>query len=183
MGNVHEPAWTRGGYGSFLMWFAWMLVGCGGLLSGGDGESRPAVLSLSDELPGAELGYGPGDGVHRGLTWTPDGFLPLEVQWEDGVIRSVVSIASVPPGERTRLTPGFIDAHGHPASLGNQLAELNVQGIDSYQATLKAIEGALDMGPWISGRGWDQNDWLDGPEGGWSLASDLDALTACVDAS
>lgn len=159
------------------MWFGLFLVGCAGLWGGGDDPQQGRVQSLSSEVPDGYERYRPGSGFYRGLTWTPSGFQPLEVRWSDGVIESVVSVSTLSPGGQTRLTPGFVDGHGHVASLGSSLAELNLQGLDSYEATLKAIRTARVDGPWITGRGWDQNDWSDGPEGGWPLASDLDDIS------
>jgi len=78
--------------------------------------------------------------------------------------------------EAEQVTPGFVDAHTHPLGLGKKLSELDLTGLDTYAATLEKIaSGAAGTG-WLSGRGWDQNDWSDPPPGGWPRAADLDAL-------
>lgn len=60
------------------------------------------------------------------------------------------------------VLPGLIDAHAHLLSLGRSLVELDLVGTTSPQqirdmVLKKAAE--TPQGGWISGRGWDQNDW------------------------
>ena len=58
--------------------------------------------------------------------------------------------------------PGFIDAHLHMNGLGRSLMELNLVGTTSYDDILKLVEMRVKSAPkneWITGRGWDQNDW------------------------
>ncbi len=60
------------------------------------------------------------------------------------------------------VLPGLIDAHAHLGSLGRFLSELNLVGTGSpaeiRRMVLERMESAED-GEWITGRGWDQNDW------------------------
>lgn len=60
------------------------------------------------------------------------------------------------------ILPGFTDAHAHLNSLGRSLAQLNLLGTSSpeeIQAMVLDQIKSAEPGQWISGRGWDQNDW------------------------
>jgi len=94
----------------------------------------------------------------------------VRIVWVDGLFVSVEK-ADGDTGEGW-ISAGLVDAHAHPASLGRKLATLDVTGTTSYAEVISRIEGAEGDG-WITGRGWDQNDWTDAPEGGWPLAADL----------
>lgn len=74
-----------------------------------------------------------------------------------------------------RVTAGFVDAHAHPAGYGRVLGQLDLTGIGTYAETLDRIAAVPAGTDWLHGRGWDQNDWADAPEGGWPTAADLDA--------
>jgi predicted amidohydrolase YtcJ len=58
--------------------------------------------------------------------------------------------------------PGFIDAHAHFVGYGRSLFQVDLFGIDTWEATVKRIKDFADKHPdleWIQGRGWDQNRW------------------------
>lgn len=58
--------------------------------------------------------------------------------------------------------PGLIDAHAHLSSLGRFQAELNLTGTASAEEVRRMVlekQKIAPEGSWISGRGWDQNDW------------------------
>jgi predicted amidohydrolase YtcJ len=62
--------------------------------------------------------------------------------------------------------PGFIDAHAHFYNYGLTLNTVNLVGTDSWEAVVQAVknfvaEHPVEPGQWITGRGWDQNDWVD----------------------
>ncbi len=60
------------------------------------------------------------------------------------------------------LIPGLIDAHAHLASLGHALSELDLRGTTSATQICELVrvqQNQLPPGAWITGRGWDQNDW------------------------
>lgn len=64
--------------------------------------------------------------------------------------------------EGRAVVPGFIDAHGHLAGLGAAIEELDFIGTTRYEqiiAMVAAKAASLPKGEWITGRGWDQNDW------------------------
>lgn len=58
--------------------------------------------------------------------------------------------------------PGFIDAHCHFYEYGLSLAEADLTGTSSFEEVLGRIAAHRREFPspaWITGRGWDQNDW------------------------
>lgn len=60
------------------------------------------------------------------------------------------------------MLPGLVDAHAHLMNLGRYLSELQLVGTRSA-AQIRALvlerQASAQEGVWISGRGWDQNDW------------------------
>ncbi|MFO1394297.1 MAG: amidohydrolase [Steroidobacteraceae bacterium] len=105
--------------------------------------------------------------------------------WDDtGRVVAVGSRAAVlaaAPGAPVRdlhgstVVPGLIDAHGHLMSLGYALMEADLVGTRSKAEVierLRAFEATLPPGGWLTGRGWDQNDW---PQHDFPTAADLDA--------
>ncbi|MEL6614413.1 MAG: amidohydrolase, partial [Bacteroidota bacterium] len=60
------------------------------------------------------------------------------------------------------IIPGWIDAHAHLMNLGTALLQADLVGAESKAETvarLQAFEADLPEGGWLTGRGWDQNDW------------------------
>lgn len=59
------------------------------------------------------------------------------------------------------IYPGFIDAHAHFVGYGNSLQRVNLVGTDSWDACIEKVTAfaAANKEGWITGRGWDQNDW------------------------
>ena len=60
------------------------------------------------------------------------------------------------------ILPGLTDAHGHLYGLGVSLDVVDLNGTNSYDeviARVKRRAAGAAPGEWISGRGWDQNDW------------------------
>lgn len=58
--------------------------------------------------------------------------------------------------------PGFNDAHAHFAGYGSSLQRVNLVDTKSWdEVTARCSEFAkpLPAGAWLTGRGWDQNDW------------------------
>ena len=73
-------------------------------------------------------------------------------------------------GPRTRVVdlhgrtavPGLVDCHVHMQSLGRSLREVDLVGTQSYDdviARVRARAADLPADEWVTGRGWDQNDW------------------------
>ena len=59
------------------------------------------------------------------------------------------------------IYPGFIDAHSHFLGYGLQLQRLNLVGTKSFEEVLDRVQQFIKDhdDEWITGRGWDQNDW------------------------
>lgn len=58
--------------------------------------------------------------------------------------------------------PGFNDAHAHFVGYASSLQRVNLVDTDSWEAVLarcSEFAKALPAGAWLTGRGWDQNDW------------------------
>jgi predicted amidohydrolase YtcJ len=63
---------------------------------------------------------------------------------------------------RTRpIYPGLIDAHCHFYGYGRSLQQVNLTGTRSFEEVLDIVKAHSEKSPseWITGRGWDQNDW------------------------
>ena len=66
-------------------------------------------------------------------------------------------------GNRT-VIPGIVDAHLHLLGLGMALREVDLTGTRSYDDIIQRVAARareFKAGEWISGRGWNQNDWPD----------------------
>ncbi len=63
--------------------------------------------------------------------------------------------------EGKTIVPGLIDAHCHFYGLGLQQQRVDVTGTQSYDEVLQKIANfyQLKKPKFITGRGWDQNDW------------------------
>jgi predicted amidohydrolase YtcJ len=62
------------------------------------------------------------------------------------------------------IIPGIADAHVHLLNLGMALRTVSLVGARSYEEVIERIAAKareLPAGTWITGRGWDQNDWPD----------------------
>ncbi len=73
------------------------------------------------------------------------------------------------------VVPGLIDAHAHLMNLGQSKLTADLVGATSKSEVLerlRAFAADLPPGAWLTGRGWDQNDW---PERDFPTRADLDA--------
>jgi predicted amidohydrolase YtcJ len=62
------------------------------------------------------------------------------------------------------VIPGMIDAHVHLLGLGTALRTVDLVGTTSYDQVIARVAARareVPPGTWITGRGWDQNDWGD----------------------
>ncbi len=59
------------------------------------------------------------------------------------------------------IYPGFIDAHAHFVGYGLSLQTVDLSGTKSWEECLDRVKSfaAANKEGWITGRGWDQNDW------------------------
>ncbi len=73
------------------------------------------------------------------------------------------------------VIPGLIDAHAHLMGQGLAMLQVDLVGTASKAEILEraqAFAATLPEGAWLTGRGWDQNDW---PEKTFPTRADLDA--------
>ena len=73
------------------------------------------------------------------------------------------------------VVPGLIDSHGHLFGLAQSLMQVDLTGARDLQETIaRLVEFEQNLGPddWLTGRGWDQNDW---PGQAFPSRQDLDA--------
>ena len=71
--------------------------------------------------------------------------------------------------------PGFYDPHSHFLGLGQVLDQADLVGAVSYDDVIERLTAFYKMHPkvlWLTGRGWDQNDW---PEKSFPTKEKLDA--------
>ena len=59
------------------------------------------------------------------------------------------------------IYPGFIDAHAHFVGYGLSLQRVDLTGTNSWDEVIEKVKAFAAQHPmgWITGRGWDQNDW------------------------
>ncbi len=60
--------------------------------------------------------------------------------------------------------PGFYDPHAHFLGLGQVLDQADLVGAQSYDEVIERLKTFYQAHPnviWLTGRGWDQNDWPD----------------------
>ena len=59
------------------------------------------------------------------------------------------------------IYPGFIDAHAHFIGYGMSLQQVDLTGTSSWDEVVEKVKifAATNKEGWITGRGWDQNDW------------------------
>lgn len=59
------------------------------------------------------------------------------------------------------IYPGFIDAHAHFMGYAESLTRANLVGTNSWDEVLERLKAfaAENKEGWLTGRGWDQNDW------------------------
>lgn len=75
--------------------------------------------------------------------------------------------------------PGFFDPHAHFLGLGQVLDQADLVGATSYAELVERVRAFGQKHPeaiWLTGRGWDQNDWpkTDSPVRGFPTKEQLD---------
>ena len=81
---------------------------------------------------------------------------------EASVLRKQYSAAKSVNSDGKFIYPGLIDAHAHFFGYGLGLQSVNLVGSSSWEEVLQRLQGFsknVPKGEWITGRGWDQNDW------------------------
>ncbi|MGQ4276879.1 amidohydrolase [Pseudidiomarina sp. E22-M8] len=59
------------------------------------------------------------------------------------------------------VVPGIIDAHGHMLGLGENLMQVDLRTAASEQDAVTRVQkfAETETGPWVIGRGWNQENW------------------------
>ena len=72
------------------------------------------------------------------------------------------------------VVPGLLDGHAHVVTLGLNLAMPALAGLSRAEVLARVAREAAGRpaGEWITGHGWNQEDW---PEGAWPTLAELDA--------
>ncbi|MGC6284234.1 MAG: amidohydrolase [Polaribacter sp.] len=76
-------------------------------------------------------------------------------------IQSKFTATKTVDAENKTIVPGLIDAHCHFFRFGLQLQKVDLEGTKSYDEVLQRLSDFKDEKKvnYITGRGWDQNDW------------------------
>ncbi|MET7028223.1 amidohydrolase [Sediminicola luteus] len=84
----------------------------------------------------------------------------VAVGTSDEINKKYTSLKTITAGGKT-IIPGLIDAHCHFYGLGLNQQIVDLVGTKSYQEVLDRVQEFQSNNPvdFISGRGWDQNDW------------------------
>jgi len=133
------------------------------VLTGGSVYSFAWDAPALDGAPAAGAPYGPAEG------WRPDA---EAVAMAGNQILYVGDDAGAGAfiGERTRVIeldgatviPGLVDSHTHVAELGQNLARVDLEGVETEQEMIRrVVERAAEVPPgeWIVGAGWDEAAW------------------------
>src|SRR3546814_323250 len=109
----------------------------------------------------------------QAMAYDADGRI-LALGTREALLRDYPKAKRLDVGDAT-VIPGLIDAHGHMLGLG--MAHLTANLVDTSSKEeiverLRAFSATLPADAWLTGRGWDQNDW---PEKQFPTAADLDA--------
>lgn len=79
----------------------------------------------------------------------------------DDILKQYESDSVVDAGGKA-IFPGFNDAHAHFVGYAYSLQKVNLVDTKSWDEVLarcSEFEKKLQTGAWLTGRGWDQNDW------------------------
>lgn len=149
-----------------------------------------AVLTAPMALAQAQVGAGPPPGyvLDHARIYTVDRARPLAeaMAVADGRVVALGTSAEMAAAyadwprvemDGRTVVPGLIDAHAHLLGLGESLLQADLVGTASVAEVgerLRAAAAAAEPGAWVTGRGWDQNDW--GAGGAFPTRADLDAF-------
>ena len=103
-----------------------------------------------------------GFAVHQAVAVT-DGFIEY-VGSNEGVESYIGRGTRVIELDGMLVTPGMVDAHGHPFNLGNteESESFSVRGSTSWDEVVELVAAriaTMEPGEWLIGGGWYQDDW------------------------
>jgi len=132
----------------------------------------PALMLALAGPAGAQIG--PELIVHHARIYTADPAVPsaealavsggeIVAVGDEATVMALATPATqvVDAGGRT-VIPGLIDAHAHVMGLGRAHRILDLVGTQSAGEVVETVRSATaerSADEWITGRGWDQNDW------------------------
>jgi predicted amidohydrolase YtcJ len=87
----------------------------------------------------------------------------IETGTNDKILEAYTSTNNIDAGGKA-VYPGFIDGHAHFYGYALSLRQVNLIATKSWEECLQRIkhfvdENKIQPGKWITGNGWDQNDW------------------------
>lgn len=83
----------------------------------------------------------------------------IDIGAERNILNKYSSKEKIDAGTKP-VYPGFIDAHCHFLWYGQSLNEADLSGTKSSKEIVELLSKRKpNRGEWITGRGWDQNDW------------------------
>jgi predicted amidohydrolase YtcJ len=83
-----------------------------------------------------------------------------------------------------RVTPGFIESHGHLTGMGEAMLRVDLSTATSWEEVVARIDNAARSAPegeWIVGHGWHQSKWTSPPADhveGYPVCTALDKVSA-----
>jgi predicted amidohydrolase YtcJ len=102
----------------------------------------------------------PAQPVAAAMAYSADGTI-LAVGAESD-LREQFEITGIIDAGGRAVVPGLIDAHAHLTGFGVAMLQARLEGAKSVEETLQRLrdfESVLPADSWLTGRGWDQNDW------------------------
>jgi predicted amidohydrolase YtcJ len=128
----------------------------GGPMTGGGPEAAATAVFYNGRIYTMDV-----DGTVAEAVAVADGRI-LYVGTSDGALA-----AAGPGAERFDLRgltviPGLVDAHAHFVGYAVSRAALDLRGTGSFEEVSEMVRSEVALahrGRWITGRGWDQNDW------------------------
>jgi len=85
----------------------------------------------------------------------------IAIGTNDEILKQYESDSVTDAGGKT-VFPGFNDAHAHFVGYGSSLQRVNLVNTNSWDEVVtrcSEFAASLPEGAWLTGRGWDQNDW------------------------
>jgi predicted amidohydrolase YtcJ len=139
--------------------------------------ARAVVVAAGTVATLAAQGPAPADLIlHNATIYTVDAARPaaramavrgaviIAVGSDDDVLSMRGPATRVIDAGGAAVVPGLQDAHGHVGGLGSNLQTLDFRGTTSFEQVVARVRqrvASTPSGQWITGRGWDQNDWAD----------------------
>jgi hypothetical protein len=153
-----------------------VLLGLGLALPAGCGPAAPAPAPADLVIVNARIyTMDPRNPVAEAIAIRGDRIAMVGSRWDADRLEGPSTRVIDATGDA--IVPGLHDAHGHVLGLGAARETLDLQGTASYARIVEMVGARAARarpGEWITGRGWDQNDW---PEAAWPTHEALSAVS------